>query len=350
MIKLHDDNMLLLAPCKLLLRPKPKWNRHLAVVDSLSSLIPLMPEVDRVPNRTLRLGSESANFLRDFRLVCPSCKTNKPHHSIDPFVSNQWRVLKCANPSCCHVASAKAWLCQCHRLWYGCPLHSDWIKHVKCAQLSDSSKHVKCTLGSHVSNQRIPVLSGIRRFRACLSPRKRSARTSHHPMVGGAPFVGGRKPTSDSYIAHRKGATALGPGRSCANSTPSSSSGPQSSTQVPSASCGIPPTSADASFGASSSGSTIRTRQSQIASEVNIPCPRARLANSSSSTQVPLNTCSSGGATRVRQTRPASGGSAQAKSKSRKLGSQPIAAPSSELLAKLAERFLHQKKHPKGDG
>ena len=188
------------------------------------------------------------------------------------------------------------------------------------------------------------------KHRTCLSPRERSARTSHPPMVGCAPFVGGRMPTSDPNLTHRKGAMSLGPGRSCANSAPSSSSGPRSSTQVPSASCGIAPTSTDSSPGASFSGSTVRTRQPRATSEEDIQCPSAGLATSSSSTQTLLNVCSSGGAIRARRIRPASGGSSQANSKSRKLGSKPIAAPSSELLAKLAERFLHPKQHPKGDG
>ena len=142
----------------------------------------------------------------------------------------------------------------------------------------------------------------------------------------------------------------LEPGCSYAESAPSSSSGPHSSTQDLSASCGLDPTPTHASSGACSSGSAVWIRHSGNASEGNYQCPSARLATSMSSTQAPLNACHSGGASRVRQTRPASGESAQAESKSRKLASQPFAGPSCELLAKLAERFLHQKKHPKGDG
>jgi len=196
---------------------------------------------------------------------------------------------------------------------------------------------------------RFPVLAGIRRWRPHLRPRKRSTSTPNPPVAGNASVVARHEPIRSRKRSYRVGELPYGPGRNCPNSSSSSISGHQGPSQNPSLSSGIRPTATHDTPSACSGGQAVRIGSTTIP-ENSLPQDLSTRRNDASPTQAPLNACPSGGAVQIRQTRPASGESAPAKSKRRKLGSQPPAGPSPELLAKLALKFPHLMKHPKGDG
>ena len=349
MARLHKNNIFHAKPCRILLRPAPKWTRHLDIRDELSAKLPPLPEGCPVPSKSRQDVVNSHTFLRCFQLVCPSCGAVRPHGSIDPFSQNKWKVIKCMDLTCSFSSTAKNWFCQCHRPWYSCPIHSSWVTHVKCFQMFCQVSRFRPVCVPQSSMQ-VPILAGIRRKRIRLGPRRPSTYVSKTPGVGGAPFVGGRLPTSTNKAARRKFDMPSGPGHGRANSLPSSSFG--FGPQDPSTSCSTNPTSTHAPFEACPSGDADRIRRHHAASEA--PPQDLNVSGthySSTSTQALLNACSSGDVNRIRQNTPASGVAMQAKCNSRKLGSQPIAAPSPELLAKLARKFLpHLTQHPKGDG
>ena len=347
MVKLHSSGMYHAKPCKILLRPTPKWARHIDIHDELSHKLPPQPEGCSIPSKAGQDAANSTNFLRCFQLVCPSCGAVKAHGSIDPSTDGKWKLIKCTHALCKFSSTAKNWHCLCRRQWYSCPQHNSWVTHVKCLH---KFSHVKRVRPAYVSQSDVvvPILPGIRRKRARLGPRRRSMYVSQNPVVGGASFVGRRLPTSSTKAIHRSLDMPSGPGHSCANSLPSSSSG--FGPQDPSTSCGTNPTSTHAPLGTCPSGIADRIRQTCAASEAPPQDLSTSGTHNPTSTQALLNACSSGDAVQIRQTRHASGNAAQAKRKSRKVGSQPIAAPSPELLAKLARKFPHLTQHPKGDG
>ena len=309
-----------------------------------------MPEVNYQPPAGTREARVcSAKFLRDFQLVCPRCKAPRAHDNVDPFVNRRWRNIKCTNQVCGSTCSAKNWFCQCNRLWYGCPHHCDWTKHVKCVQMAPTVVRTPRISSVLTSDMHLPVLSGTRRWRARLSPRKRSTSTPKPPVVGSASSAGRRKPTRRHNHSYRVGGLPFVSGRSCANSSSPNSDGHQERPQGPSSSSGFHPTATHVTFSACSSGHAIGIGLDTTPEDF-LPQDLSTRHNYVSSTQALLNACPSGRAVQTRQARrPASGESTLAESKRRKLGGQPYVAPSPELLAKLAMKFPHLRKHPKGD-
>ena len=199
------------------------------------------------------------------------------------------------------------------------------------------------------SDMQLPVLSGTRRWRARLSPRKHSVLTPSPSVIGSASSVGRHKLIRRRNLSHRVGGSPLGPGHGCANSPPSSSSGQGGKPQNPSYDSGFCPAATHAAQGACPSGQAVRIGSCNTP-EVPLPQDLSTRRSNASPTQAFLNACSGGRADQIRRTRIASGVSAPAKSKRRKLGSQPPAAPSPQLLAKIAMKFPHLRQHPKGDG